>query len=723
MITKIKTKDKTTNETIFILFILITFLSFSVTANAQTTQRCRGNEICEVSVQGGQLVYDNCQSCGTNIVSCPNDVRPVVVDRVCRNVGVAGAQCADGQAKCSGTGLADPNKVLKFTVYIPKSLIVSAVPEARANIAGRKSDYKITIENKNPVGLDLVIGAEAGQEWKTEFPATLQLGAKSKKDFTLKVTSPEGTPDSDYSVLVTAFGFQSDDNNVVFNGQKTVTYQVASRAAASVAVEPTTQTGIRGEKLAYNILLTNNDPKDFDASTVALSAKVPAKWTANFASRSVRIKPSESATVKLDVTSDENAKQGPYDIEVNATANGLANYAKAQYIVTTCGDGMCGLGEQCAQDCPLETWFSCNGRCERQTDVGVDFSAQVKFAFTNFVICSRNSTTEQCKSAFNANRCGIGKSCLCGNRFDPACSMRCVDNDGAYYLSAGELGSAQIRRSNANYSFECPFVNLDEIKGMKDDFNAARQDFEKSRSGLKEQLNTATRDQKENLLPCYDGLGEIITVLKDHVKYIDEVIKFPAVSNTTEARAKSADVRASVDATYNSFCRGATGALQIVSLDVGTVEKGKNARASIVVKNAGNVNYYGYVACDFTSPQGKKNTTNTTCTPMSFGKEYTFDPEARADAEGTWKVQCKTIGSLKADCSSEVHDQSGIVMFDVFSRDTFVRDVSGTCTASGATCTVRLSNNFACAGCRIENNECTKRSQTNDTTVFSCPRG
>lgn len=76
-----------------ILLVVVSALfaasALSSTTYAQTTQRCRGNEICEVSIQGGQLVYDNCQPCGTNIVSCPNDVRPIVVDRVCKNVGVA----------------------------------------------------------------------------------------------------------------------------------------------------------------------------------------------------------------------------------------------------------------------------------------------------------------------------------------------------------------------------------------------------------------------------------------------------------------------------------------------------------------------------------------------------------------------------------------------------------------------------------------------------------
>ena len=144
----------------------------------------------------------------------------------------------------------------------------------------------------------------------------------------------------------------------------------------------------------------------------------------------------------------------------------------------------------------------------------------MKFAFSNFVICSKTSTPQQCKSAFDSNSCGIGKACLCGNRFDPECSARCVDSTGAYYLFATELGSVQGRSSNANYSFECPFVDLDGIKALKAEFSSAKQDFEKSRSGIKESLNTATRDQRQKLQPCYDGLGQKIQRLTGHKTYL-----------------------------------------------------------------------------------------------------------------------------------------------------------------------------------------------------------
>ncbi len=714
------TKD-TANITIFLALLLVSGLS--ATASAQATQRCQGSSICDVRIEGGQLVYENCQSCGTNVVSCQNEVAPRVVERICRNVGVAGAECADGTAQCGGTGIADPNKIVKFTVYVPRGLNITAVPERRASIANRTAEYKITIENRNPVAVDALLAAEADTGWRTEIPQTVQLGIKSKRDITLKVTSPEGSADGDYFVKISAFGFQSDNNRVVFNGQKTVIYQVASRTAPSVALDPTTQTGLPSQKLTYNLLVTNNDPADFDPTSIALSAAVPANWQSSLSTRSIRLKPGETGTVKLDITPDAKARQGQYDFTANATANGITTASTGQLAVSNCGDGVCGLAEVCAVDCPLETDFACNGRCEQQSDTGVDYLAEVRFSFTNFIVCSKGATPEKCRSAFNSGSCGINKDCLCGNRFDAQCSMRCVDNAGAYYLAAGELGANQLRRSKANYSFECPFVNLDDIRGLRQDFKAAQQDFEKSRSGLKEKLNKATRDEREQFQPCFDGLGQVIDILKGHVQFLDGVIQFPAVSNTTEARSRSADVRQAVDDAYNLFCRGATGALRIVSINApGSVEKDKNATAVVNVKNTAGVNYFGYLSCDFTPPRGSKTTVNTSCTPVSAGRQETFTPQLEAGAEGTWKLQCRTIASLKEDCSSEVHDQSNIVTFEVFSRDTFVKDVSGACTAEGASCTVRLSNKFACAGCRIEDEECTKQSQSNDTTTFTCPR-
>ncbi len=710
-----------------IALALATLTLFFMPASAQTTLKaCQGNSICEIELVAGRPEYRNCQGCGTDIIYCNN--RPTSVERLCRSSAGFTAQCVSGPQVCPIAGKSDPSAILKFRVYIPRGIEITSAPETRANIAGRVSEFKVTAQNKNPVILDTLLSAEVAAEnkedWQLELPKTAQLGANGRQEFSLRVTAPAATPDGDYPILITAFGLQTDNSNVVFEGKKSVLYQVASRAAPSISVEPTTQTGVAGQEQEYNVTVTNNDPRDFDASGIALSAKLPQKWQANFASRTLRLKPGENGTTKMEITPDTAAKQGQYDIEVNASVNALTTSASAQFVVSTCGDSVCGVGEQCAIDCPLETNFACSGRCERQTDTGLDFSAQVKFAFSNFAICSRTSTPEQCRAAFNSNSCGIGKSCLCGNRFDAACPTRCVDSTGAYYLFATQLGSTGGQRSSANYSFECPFVNLDEIKGLRAEFNSAKQDFEKSRSGIKESLNKASREERQTLQPCYDGLGQIIQMLGEHVAYMDEVIKFPAVSNTTEARAKSADLRKGVDSAYDLFCKGAAGALQIVSMDAReSVEKGKNALAAVTVRNGGNINYYGYVSCDFTSPQGRKNTTNTTCAPMSFGRDQTFSLEAKTDAEGAWDLQCRSFGSLNQDCSRpELHDQTEAATFRVFSRDTFVKDVSGTCTEQGAGCTVRLNNEFACAGCRIEDRDCARQSQDGDTTVFICPR-
>ncbi len=701
----------------FGLFIAVIIAAISSTGNAQL-KACNpdGKSLCDAVISGSSVAYQNCIACGSDVKTC--GVNQYTVDKKCQ-----AGKCVSVAFQCPAAGSQAPGKIGEFTVYAATELNITPNPMKMANMAGRQSSFTITVDNKNPVALNVLLSVQADDGWTIDVPDYVDVGASSKKEFALKVTSPIDAIDGDYIIKLLAIGIGSDaaGTGKQFAGHATMIYQVASRAAPSISIDPTTQTGNPGQKLTYNVSVTNNDPLDFDAATIVLDVSVPDKWQADIGSKTLKVKPGITATSRLDITSDAKALQQQFEFTVNATANSLSTAAKAAYVVSLCGDGVCGDGEECFSDCPLETEFGCNGRCEQKTDIGVDFSASTGMSVSNFYICSKDSTQEQCKS--DSSACGIGKNCLCKGMFDSSCSMRCVDNSGAYYIYATPMDSQQGTRSNANYSFECPYVNLDEIKNIRQNFYEIKQDFEQSRSELQEELNRAATGQAGKILPCFDGLGKIIALLKDHIAYMDNVIIFPAVSNTTEARQRSSDINSQIASLHDQYCAGTSGALKIISIEPPqATEKGTDAKSFVSVQNtAANINYFGYLACDFTAPDGKKIVKNTSCTPISYGRAEQFTLDIEPNSTGTWEMQCKVIGSLEEDCSSEVHDQSGILTFDVFTRDTFVRDVSGSCSNIGSTCTVRLSNNFDCAGCSIQGRECTKSSRTNDTTTFSCP--
>lgn len=707
------------------LAITLSLTIFSSAVHAQETQRCRGNEICDVSVQGGGLVYENCQACGSNLVLCPAEVSPVSVERTCENVGVAGARCVDGDYTCPEGK--KTKEILRFSVYAPSGLDVTAEPAEIAALPGERKSIDIVVKNDNPIRLGVLSGVEAPEGWEVSFSDSFSINANAQRKFTLRITSADTVSDDNYPVKITLTGTPTGGSrDTVYKGEATVMYQVASRAAPSVTIEPTSQTGIPGQELVYTITATNNDPLDFDDSTIRLTVTAPEGWSATIKDRSERVDPQENFSTTLEISSPEGAGERSHEFTVNATAHGLSTQAKASYTVSFCGDGVCGLSESCQQDCVLETVFACthSGRCEQETDTGLSFDTLVSKPITRFIICDWNAEPEECAAAYDRNQCGINSACICGNTLDSSCSVRCVDGTGAYYLYANELGSGNILRSNANYGFACPFVNLDEIKQLRNDFVQSQTDFEKARSSLKESINIATSEQREDLQPCFDGLGRMISLTEDHVQFLNGVIEFPAVSNTTEARRRTSEVRNELSSLFDLYCSGAAGILKIDSLTPpSTTEKGTSAVGTVIVKNMGTVNYYGVLECTFTPPSKDQTVFASGCTAFGAGQENTFSPSVTAGAEGEWNMQCNVLGSINSDCSQNTtHDRSQDIKFSVFSRDTYIVDVAGSCNANDVTCTVRSNREFACTGCRIENRECSRISQEGTTSTFSCPK-
>jgi len=169
---------KTTLTVTFVLALALTAASFTSTAEAQTTLKaCQGNSICDIELAGSTPQYKNCQGCGTDIIYCNN--RPTSVERVCKSSAGFNAQCASGPQTCGVTGRSDPSSVVKFRVYIPKGIEITSVPETRANIAGRLSEFRITVQNKNPIILDALISAEVSAETRRKLCSSARTESRS----------------------------------------------------------------------------------------------------------------------------------------------------------------------------------------------------------------------------------------------------------------------------------------------------------------------------------------------------------------------------------------------------------------------------------------------------------------------------------------------------------------------------------------------------------------
>ncbi|MFA4819802.1 MAG: hypothetical protein WC613_02465, partial [Candidatus Aenigmatarchaeota archaeon] len=172
--------------------------------------------------------------------------------------------------------------------------------------------------------------------------------------------------------------------------------------------------------------------------------------------------------------------------------------------------------------------------------------------------------------------------------------------------------------------------------------------------------------------------------------------------------------------TYNTYCRGASGLLQIDTISAGTVEKGTTGSMDVTVHNIGNIGYYGYAQCDLTGAAGERTSVTGSCAAIGGQQFQTFNFDFNATSSGKWTVRCRALGTLSSDClnASTHHEMTG--QFNVSTRDTYVVDVSGSCNQA-LSCSVRTSQP-GCGGCRVSGQECSSTGSVNSTDFFDCPR-
>lgn len=722
-----------------LLALAFTFLLvLSQTSSASVTfqgRACSGNSICDVirkcDSAGCTSSFDNCQACPSSTKTCPNG--PVTVPGTCVESGGV-PSCTQGTATCpsgppSGLNSGEPYVILTFTVFTKKNLVINITPTSQAGLAGSTLNYQLGLENKNPKSLTFQVSSQLPPGWTINIPEQFSISQNSAKQVQFRVTSNDTAADASYPIIIGVF-----NSELNLYGTATAQYVVATRGTPGISTEPKSQTGYPGQVLFYNVSVTNNDPKGFDATSISLRATALAGFNTVFTPTSIKLQPGETGSVRLDVTSPLNATENAYKIGINATANKLSGFDTAEYKVDFCGNNVCDIGEEgkCAVDCPLDSNFICDGRCERELDDGLAFSANVNVQFNRFIICSRNSTIASCiqtagsvslgglpgiTNTTTTGSCGVGKTCICSSS-QSNCNALCVDKKGVYYLLAD--GDSDVR-SIANYSFACPFVNLPEIISLRDNFTKAKQDYEKAQSALKETLKAPniTSAKRAETQPCVDALTSIIGITGNYVDYLNHVIAWPGKINTTAARARAVDVRTSIESTYNTFCRGVTGLLQIDSIIASAAEKGGLLGLSVTLKNIGNVPYNGYAQCDFTGGQGEKFTAGSECSSIGGQQSSAFDISANATSAGKWTARCKALGSVAFECTNaSVHDEAS-VQFNVSTREAFVVDVSGVCNGA-VTCSVRTSNP-GCGACTANGRPCTRSGSDNGTDLFNCP--
>ena len=677
---------------------------------------CNIRTTCDLASSSCENEELSCDLCAPSTVTCA-DGSAATCQNTCQpsQFGLS-AGCTQCVPRCS-QGAAIPTVVLPFDVLILKQLDVAVAPEERNVLAGTEASFIARIKNRNPFRVTAQLSVDAPAGWTKSDARDVTLNANGETSITFSTTPPADAAQSTSAVTLAVF---TPDIRAPFNFMSVdARVNVVAQQPFSVTIAEPSQQRVAGQMAEYQITITNNDPEGLPQSSFTLAASSLTGWTVSWSRSSLSIAAAQSATTSLRVTSPSSGEAGSYVVDFTVIRGAESGSYAVTYVLGLCGNNVCDVGEEssCTSDCPASP-FICAGRCEESTDTGVDITTTLQdFTFTKFVTCKQGVSESQCMNAFDGGNCGPNAACLCGDRLDTACSFRCVDTKGAYYMLAKDVDNEQVK--STSYSYTCPYVNLPEIIQLRDDFASARDEYEQSRSVLEERL--ASGEAPEMLRPCYDGLAEIISVVSDHATYLDGVVRYPAVSNTTLARERTSVVRRQVRNLYNSYCRGARGLLVIDETRAPqSALAGTTAQASVDVKSMG-IPYYGYAKCVVTSPQNVQTIYQDTCTQIGSMRTYAFS--FVPDVVGEWHMSCSTYGSLDTQCAqASLHSEGEPQTFSVYTNEVFVAAVSGTCQANAAlTCYVETNSPKQCASCRVGNIECAFVSQSGNRAEFACP--
>ncbi len=159
--------------------------------------------------------------------------------------------------------------------------------------------------------------------------------------------TPDSDPWDDWAdpALMTGDSFTDADAGVTistnWSDSNGVTVDVALgpqpcvTAAPGLSLSPSVGPWVApGSAVTYSVTVTNHDNASCSNTTVDLTTVLPAGWNSAFASPQVQLAPGDSASVKLDVTSADNANDGYYDLSITAATGAQEATAMATYVVS-----------------------------------------------------------------------------------------------------------------------------------------------------------------------------------------------------------------------------------------------------------------------------------------------------------------------------------------------------------------------------------------------------
>jgi len=211
------------------------------------------------------------------------------------------------------------------------TLVLTASP-SQPVLAGSSVTYTATLTNRDSsacaasvfdVGASVPAGWSAGS-------ASVSLAPGASTSVNVSVTSASSAAEGQYAISLLA----TNRSEAGFGTSLQTSYAVAAPTPVCVAADPlltltpvSSGAVVPGSTVTYSLTLSNRDSSDCTASDFALSAQLPAGWSAG--SANVHLAPGASTTLSLAITTAADAADGSYAIAIQAENLSAAGYGSS----------------------------------------------------------------------------------------------------------------------------------------------------------------------------------------------------------------------------------------------------------------------------------------------------------------------------------------------------------------------------------------------------------
>lgn len=526
-----------------------------------------------------------------------------------------------------------------------------------------------------------------------------------------KPTVPEGT--------VLRFNVTVGSIDPVMNGRASAALNITAPQAPAVEIVPRDpwECFVEFEQLEpgfisqncsarYSIRITN--PEALDASyTVSISA--PSGWNAVLDQETVNV-PGRTAygtgwnqrDVALNVTHAIAPQFGVYTFTVNVSNTAFPERWNATaFNLTVTPDNMNGfcepeLGETIENTPDCASAFVCgfDGKCERTTAFGIDWSASVTdAAIEQFGVCefepgsSKHEQQLECLDELEkpvAERTKL--TCSASTGF---CHANCAERSGKYFLVAR---TATANYTSPTFRYGCPacigkmfspIVRDDlELHRWRPEFENGQLDFADWIwiVGEGEFLYAMAWRPSLDCMRVAQGIVDQARILNRTAADLLAGLNYnnPVEAQCAATRARIATFIDNSETMIRSVCGGAgIAAFNITRIAVPNVTLGVPANATVEIENP-SPEAYAQARCEFEQQGrfGQRPSASSECKAIPTGERVNFSVPISDLALGNWTANCAATWSVFSDCAVVVGVDSKLANVTVVPPNTSLRIAS-----------------------------------------------